>query len=396
MSRIKVLCIILVISIFFLTGCWDRTELNDLAIELGWGLDQAKNNGIQISAQFIIPSKIGMGQSGRSEMGKTVFTESGTGKDTLEAVQKMQTKLSREVFRGHRRVIVIGESLARKGLSPFLDTYSRDPDIRLRADALIVKGSTAKKFLEASYPLENIPALGALKEHMQVGGMGDTSLLNFLIELMSDGITPTLPVIELIHGSKGQDQKSIKGFQMVGLAVFNKELKLVGFLNLEEDKIYLWLNNRLTKQTITVTVPKEKGNASLYMIKMKSKIIPFIQGNTIKYDIVLCGEGIIRENNTDLDLTQAKNLALLEHLMEKRAEKQALQTIEKVQKQYGMDIFGLGEAIHQKYPSQWKVLKKNWATQFQKAQVIVHADLTIRRVGLTGPSLQLKKNEIKK
>ncbi|MGZ4160650.1 MAG: Ger(x)C family spore germination protein, partial [Neobacillus sp.] len=79
MSRHRALCLILVISLFFLSGCWDRTELNDLAIELGWGLDQAKNNRVQISAQFIIPSKIGMGQSGRNEAGKTVFIESGTG-----------------------------------------------------------------------------------------------------------------------------------------------------------------------------------------------------------------------------------------------------------------------------------------------------------------------------
>ncbi|MED1470513.1 Ger(x)C family spore germination protein [Bacillus salipaludis] len=396
MSRLKALCLILVISLFFLTGCWDRTELNDLAIELGWGLDQAENNKIEISAQFIIPSKIGMGQSGRSEAGKTVFIESGTGKDTLEAVQNMQTKLSREVFRGHRRVIVIGEQLARRGLDPFLDTYSRDPDIRLRADALIVKGSTAKQFLEASYPLENIPALGAMKEHSQVGGMGDTSLLNFFIAIMSDGITPTLPVIELNQGSKKQDQTSAKGFQIVGMAVFNKDLKLKGFLNLQEDKIYLWLINRLTKQTITVTVPEGKGTASLYIIKMNSKIIPIIQGHTIKYDIILSGEGIIRENNTNLDLTQSKNLDLLERVLEKGAEKEALQTIEKVQKQYGTDIFGFGEAIHQKYPSQWKVLKKSWTNQFRKVEVSVHANLTIRRVGLTGPSLQLKNNEIKK
>ena len=70
MSLHKALCMILVISLCFLTGCWDRTELNDLAIELGWGLDQAKNNKIEISAQFIIPSKMGMGQSGRSNAGK--------------------------------------------------------------------------------------------------------------------------------------------------------------------------------------------------------------------------------------------------------------------------------------------------------------------------------------
>ncbi|MGR5961558.1 Ger(x)C family spore germination C-terminal domain-containing protein [Bacillus paranthracis] len=32
--------------------------------------------------------------------------------------------------------------------------------------------------------------------------------------------------------------------------------------------------------------------------------------------------------------------------------------LKKVQKQYGTDIFGFGEAIHRKYPSEWKGLKK--------------------------------------
>ncbi|MDR7002094.1 Ger(x)C family spore germination protein [Neobacillus niacini] len=397
MNQQKALCLILITSLFFLTGCWDRTELNDLGIELGWGLDAAKNNGIRITAQFIIPSNFGISQSGGGgQKGKSFFIESGTGKDTLQAVQDMQTKLSREVFRGHRRVIVIGEQLARRGLASVLDTYSRDPEIRLRADALIVKGSTAKEFLEVSHPLENIPALGALKEHKQVGGLGDTSLLNFLIAATSDGITPILPVIELVHSSNKQDQTGIKGFQIVGGAIFNKDLKLIGFLNKQEGSTSLWIVNRLSKLTLTANVPQGNGNASLYMTKIESKIIPLIQGHTIKFDIALSGEGIIRENNTNLDLTQPKNITLLERLLEKEAEKQAFEIIEKVQKQYGTDIFGLGEAIHQKYPSKWKGLKGNWGSQFRRVQVSVHANLTIRRVGLTGPSLQLEQDKIKK
>ncbi|MEH7512544.1 Ger(x)C family spore germination protein [Gottfriedia acidiceleris] len=392
----KVLCMILVVSLFFLTGCWDRTELNDLAIELGLGLDQAKNNELEISAQFIIPSKMGIGQSGSSNSGEPFFIESGTGKNTLEAVQMIQTKLSREVFRGHHRVIVIGEQLARNGLADVLDNYSRDPDIRLRADAIVVKGSTAKQFLESSTPLENIPAIGAQKVHAQTGGLGDRSLVNFLIAGSSDGITPILPVLQMIPSSNKQEQPGTKGFQIEGGAIFNKDLKLVGFLNNQEESISLWVANRLSKLTITETIQKGSGNASLYLTKIGSKIKPSIRGKNIKCDIVLSGEGTIQENNTNLDLTQPKNLTLLEHALEKKAEKQALQTIQKVQEQYGTDIFGLGEAIHQKYPSKWKGLKKNWAKPFRKVQVSVHADLTIRRVGLTGPSLQVKKNEIKK
>ncbi|WP_218012298.1 Ger(x)C family spore germination C-terminal domain-containing protein, partial [Bacillus thuringiensis] len=240
-----------------------------------------------------------------------------------------------------------------------------------------------------------IPALGALKEHMQIEAAGDMSLLNFLIAGTSDGITPILPVIKL-NVSHEKGKTVVKGFQIVGGAIFNNDFKLVGYLNMQEWLTTLWIVNRLSKQTVTATASKGNGSASLYMTKINRKIIPTIQGDTIKCDIVFSGEGTIQENNTNLDLSQPKNLTLLEHVLEKQSEKEALQTIKKVQKQYGTDIFGFGEAIHQKYPSEWKGLKKNWSKQFRKVEVSVHTKLTIRRVGLTGPPLQLKKNEMKK
>ena len=57
----------------------------------------------------------------------------------------MQTKMSREIFRGHR-VILIGEKMAKSGLAPVLDAYSRDPDIRLRAGVFVIKGILQKIF----------------------------------------------------------------------------------------------------------------------------------------------------------------------------------------------------------------------------------------------------------
>ncbi|SCN32901.1 Protein of unknown function [Bacillus cereus] len=70
-------------------------------------------------------------------------------------------------------VVLIGEKMAKSGLAPVLDAYSRDSDIRLRAGAFVIKGNTAKEFLKASIPLESIPALGALKEQMQIEALGD-------------------------------------------------------------------------------------------------------------------------------------------------------------------------------------------------------------------------------
>lgn len=317
---------ILILSTFTLSACWDSEELNDRAIELGWGLDYAKNKQIEVSTQIIIPSNIGGGQGdgGGGSQGKPFFVETGTGKDTLEAVEKLQTKLSRNLFRGQRRIIVIGEKLARKGIKDILDTYTRDPSINLLADIFVVKGNTAKKFLQTSYQLENIPAVGALKEYNQMGASKEVAFLNFLLSANSDGSSPTMPAIAIKSPSKG--------FQITGTAIFNKDLKLIGFLNLVEGKTLRWITGELQKTTITSTVPNRKGELSLDLNKVSSKIHPSIQNNKIKILITLKGQGMIRENNTGLDLTNVNNIAIAQNALEKEAEKTTLKAITKAKR----------------------------------------------------------------
>lgn len=409
MNRKRIVCFMVVVSLFFTTGCWDSTEVNDLALEFAWGVDENQNQGVMISAQTIIPSQInggqgqgaGVGGSGGSQ-GKTYFVVTGVGKDTLDAVQQMQTKLSRQVFRGHRRVIVIGEPLARKGIRDILDTYSRDPNLKLRTDIFIVKGGTAKEFLNTSYPLENIPGLGALKEYDQMGSLKEMGLLYLLISATSEGSCPALPVITIglnpssQEGDKQEDPSKVNGFRIAGAGIFDKNLKLVGFLNPEESRILRWVTGNLKNTMVTADISQENGNASLDVNKLSSKIQPIIQGNKIKFQVTLTGEGMIRENNTGLDLTQTKNIALIQASLDKHVEKSVIRTITKVQKEYGTDVFGFSDAIHRKNVTQWKSLKNNWDKEFSDAEISVKVNLTARRVGVTGPSLQLEEESIKK
>ncbi|MED4227092.1 Ger(x)C family spore germination protein [Neobacillus cucumis] len=379
MIRTSTIYCMIILSTFFLSACWDSQELNDRAIELGWGIDDAMNNKIQISSQVVIPSKIGgKGEGGGGSQGKSFLVATGIGKDTLEAVQKMQAKLSRKIFRGQRRVIVIGEQLARKGIKDILDTYTRDPSINLLADIFVVKGNTAKSFLQTSYPLENIPSVGALKEYNQIGATKEVSFLNFLLSANSDGRCPIMPVVST-------DGK--KGFQMAGNGIFNKDLKLIGFLNADEGKILRWITGDLQNTIVTSTIPNGNGTVSLDLNTVNSKIQPMTLNNKIKILVTLTGQGTIRENNTGFDLTDVKNIALVQNTLDQQAEKDVLRTITKVQKVYGTDIFGFGDAIKRKNLQQWNSLKKNWSKEFSEVEVTVKADLTVRKIGVTGPSL---------
>lgn len=407
MKRKRMLSFCLAVSLLFTTGCWDSKEINDFAIELAWGIDTAPNKNIMISAQAIIPSKISVGQGGiegGGSKGKPFFVVTSVGMNTLDAIQRMQTKLSRQVYRAHRRVLVIGESMARQGIKDILDTYTRDPNLKLRTDIFVVKGGTAQDFLKQSYPLETIPGLGALGEYNQMGTLMEMGLLKFLLAATSEGACPTVPAIAIgmnpasQEGENRKDQSNVdqEGFRIVGAGIFDKDQRLVGFLNVEEGRALRWVTGDLKNLTISTNIPQEEGNVSLEVNKVGSKIQPIIQGEKIKILVTLTGQGMIRENNTRLDLTQIKNITLLQNALEQHVEQTVLRTVTKVQKEYGTDIFGFSDTIRRKNLSQWKSMKNNWDMEFAEAEVSVKVNLTVRRIGVTGPSLHLSEKDIEK
>lgn len=394
----------LFLSLTLVSGCWDNSEVNEIAVELGWGIDKAPNKRVKISAQAIIPARINGGQDGKSGGGKDkpFFVVSGEGMNTLDAVQQMQTKLSRLVFRGHRRVIVIGESMARQGVKDVFDTYTRDPNLKLRTDIFIVMGSTANEFLKTSYPLENIAALGVLGEYDQIGTPIEMGLLNFLHAATSEGASPAVPAVAIGMDSSSGNQphqnvtSNPEGFRIIGTAIFNKELKMVGFLKMEEGRAIRWVTGNLNKLTVPVTIPGEEGNVSISLFKLHSKIQPAVQNGKLKMVVMLTANGAIRENNTRLDLTRPNNVNVVQSVLDKQIEETVSRTISHVQQEYGTDIFGFSDTIKRKNLALWKSIRNDWEHEFREAEISVNANVTVRRIGVTGPALQLKADEVKK
>jgi spore germination protein KC len=290
-----------------------------------------------------------------------------------------------------------GEEFAKRGVKKEIDSNNRAPDVAIRTDVFVVKGDTALKALNLAYPLEKPPANSVLKEHEQSGGKGDTAYLEFLIAANSDGIRPTLPAIEIGYfqdehqTAKGELAKPI--LKMAGIAVFDQDLSLLGFLDMEQTRDFNWIIGILKRRTLASEI--KEGNVSVTLTKLTSKITPDkIQDQQIGFTVELSGEGEILENNTNLDLEKLKNLQYLQKEIEKQAKEQVQETINKVQQKYKVDIFGFGEALHKKNPKQWESLKKEWDSHFAEADITVKVDLKINRIGMSGPSLLYKESEI--
>ncbi|MFD1676385.1 Ger(x)C family spore germination protein [Alicyclobacillus fodiniaquatilis] len=369
--------------LFFTTGCWDATELNDRAIVLGWGIDKDAHKGYIQTAQIAIPGLLSSSDGTGENKGKGYLVESSRGDNILDGLNRMQVKLSREVFASHRKGLFVGEGLARDGLKNILDELTRSPTVRLRSDMFIVRNGQAMDVLKIQDPLERIPALAALKMRRNIWGGGEKSLRDFLIAANSKGMSPILPTVSI----QQDDLSSEPQVQMEGAAIFDERLKLVGFLNVEDSSLVRWITDKLRRRTIVAEVPGTKGRVSVDLRHMKGRIEPMIDGSDIRVAVTLSGQGTIRESSTQLDFEKSANVSKVEKAVDQCAKAHAIAVIDKVQKQYKTDVFQFGEAIHQKYPYQWRKLQNHWPDKFAELDVSVKVSLTVRNAGLTGASL---------
>ncbi|MFC5648017.1 Ger(x)C family spore germination protein [Paenibacillus solisilvae] len=383
----------LLFIVLITSGCWDHTEINDIAFVMGSALDLKDDGDIVGSVQIPIPPSSPGGPSGGPGQQEKFFVITATGKNINEVIQRLQKKLSRRIFTAHRSTVFIGEPLAKHGIKGVLDYLTHDPRNRLRTNIMVVKGREGRDILQIQYPFEQVPT-EAVKEMELSGSETSVDLRDLFIAASSEGINPIMGVIEPDVVLKGMKQSENNMFRLSGTAIF-KNFKLAGFLNGKETGGLLWVTGKMKLGRVTANLPEGNGNVGMVLTSTKRRITPVIRGNKVKIIVQLQGEGSLYENNTLLDVGQQKNLELVQHALEKSVEKQVQDFLSKIQKQYKVDIVGFGQEIYRNQPKQWKALKEQWDTKFPEADISIAVKLNVRGSGMAGPPLQWNEKEIK-
>jgi spore germination protein KC len=371
-------------------GCWDRTEINDIALVMASSIDLDEGGRYSGSLQMAIPAR----QIGNTQKSKHYFVESGAGADIQQMIMDMQPKLSRRLFVAHRRVLFIGEKLAKHGIKNILDYYGRNPTTRLRTYVLVVKGGEGHDALHIDYPLEFVPTEAVREMEIMVGSTAVT-MRDLFAAASGEGIQPVLGVIELKPAAEKGQAEARKTFDLTGTAVF-KDLKLVGYLNDRDTQLMLWVTGKLKDGSLTVNLPGAETFASVKLTDAERTIHPKVENGKVTFAIHLKGQGTVEGNTSNLDFANPKNLHLVEDELEKLISKRTRKMIADVQEKYDSDIFGFGEVLHKKNNKVWRQLGSNWNEAFAEAEFIVDADFVVRQAGMSGPSLQLREREVVK
>ncbi|GAB6991224.1 Ger(x)C family spore germination protein [Paenibacillus pini] len=381
MRRI-ILAAMLLTCPFWLTGCWDRKEINDVAFVMGSAVDR-EGELYRSTLQIALPGQLGGvgskgGGGGTGGGNKSYYIESKTGLSLRESNQEIQAGNSRILSFAHRRSLLIGEEFAKQGIGRMMDQFARIPQNRLSSLVAITSGP-AYKLLDAEAPMEQFPS-EMIRELLAEYTKKPDSLKKLLNTLLSEGIDCSLPYIGVRSGTPEGIEEFKNNIQIVGIALFRGD-KMVGKMEGPHVSMLTMAMNQAPNPEIIVDGPGGKGHISIRFSDNTVKQIPVIHGDDVTMHMNVYAKGSIIENNTLTSLSGTKNLLDLEKRVSKEIIDSVLSSIRLLQEKYKVDSMGFGRTISQSKPRDWARMKNRWRELYPDVKVVIHTQLHIENIG---------------
>lgn len=376
--------LLILITLTFLTGCYNYRELNDLAIVTAVSISKEKDN-YNIAVQVVNPKK-DQDTSSSNEPDFIVYKSKG---ETLQAAFESLVKESpKRMYKTQMQILIIDEKMAKNNIKEVFEYLARNPEIRNEFNVLIGKSDN---ILETPTPLDNLSSqniLDSLKASSKY--LGNTNLLTFnelLSDYQNEKTEMAIPVIKLTSQKNKDDKNTEKILEKTtttpaivldNISIF-KDNKLIGYLSTKETVSYNFINNNITLTNIKKDYPNNKYIA-YKILKSKSKLEVTPKKHTIT--LTIKGNAEINEATYNIDLSKEKNIKKLEKSLNKRLEKMITSSFNSTRKKYNSDIYGFEDLYYKKDPKYYTKIKKDWdSKEFQKIKLKIKSNIKIVEQG---------------
>ncbi|WP_413381091.1 Ger(x)C family spore germination protein [Alkalihalobacillus sp. 1P02AB] len=390
-ETLVILCLICLLS-----GCWSKTELNEIGIVTAIGIDLIEDEYI-ISVQILNPSEIAQIASSNQI---PVYVYSIKANSILEAIKKMSTIVSREIYIAHTRMVIIGEELAVNGISNILDFFTRYNELRPDFYLVIAKDYRAEEIISVLTPLEKIPANKMytsmiLSERIWAPTRG-VKIDELINTILSDGMEPVLTGVTLYKSGKseGDSESNVKNvnqyedLQLTPFSVFQQD-RLIGWLNEQESKGVNYLNADVISTVGPIDCQEDNRNFTTEVTSAKADVKSKIVSGKPVFFVHISLSAELKETSCRIDPTNRESIKKYEQLMINELRHTLAQTFAAVE-HYQSDFLGLGDLLKRQQPSYWEENKQSWQEQLSKLSVEYQLDVSIERIGTTTKPYQFE------
>ena len=374
----KFIFIILLLPLF-LTGCYDRYELDNLAYVVAIGVDPSDEGGgnKNITYQIAVPLKI-TGEN--SETGKDTYTTYTVTAPSLSMGNTLvNAKLSKEINLSHVKLILYSEDIAKTSLSGHVNVFMSNPQIRPKVTFAICEGKAEDFLSEVSPQLEVSPARYyelLFSAHNYTSQTAGSELVDFYTASQSIDRESFATYVKLSSGDKKEAMHN-------GLAVF-KGSKMVGILEPDLILAHTLLTNSLQKTSYTVPDLNEQNRViSVNLDQQSAPLINIeLSGDNPKIKCKLKLHAHLVSSGSDINFYDKGNKDKLTDELNKQLEKEISAYLNKTIKEYESDIVGFGRIAKTKFLT-WKEFEDyDWLSKYKNStyEVDVETDLNISQV----------------
>lgn len=383
------------VIVIFLSGCWDRIEVNDLAIITAAAIDRYEDDQIRLSVQVFIPRAIGGGgeSGGGSGDSEQTLVRTGIGINLADAISKLQVNMPRKVFWGHCKVFIFGEELAKNGIQETMDFLLRHPQPRERAYMYVSRGE-AKEILSLFPPIERYSS-EVLREisDLKIGMLVTMKDLDQM--LTSESQAPALPLVEILPPEKGEEEsKTIPIIK--GTAAFKKD-KMVGEISEKHTRGLLWFRKEIKDYTVNVKIDDEGDTKILSLMPVKTTVNlkPIIKDEQWIMKVQVKTEGDIVQNGTNFNTMDPAIIKKFEKKYREDIKNRIESSFEVIQNDLNVDIVNFASEFHHFHPKEWEKVKKQWNEKFAEVKLDLDIEAYIRRPGYISTPGGLPEDEVK-
>ncbi|MBR2705133.1 MAG: Ger(x)C family spore germination protein [Clostridia bacterium] len=396
--------LILITILFSFTGCFDATGIEELAYVVAIGLDLDDNNELVLSVQIATSDGNSSNSSSSDSSGSTSQSKSSNVTtikcNTIDSgLSLINNHISKKLNLSHCQVVLISETLAKKGISPYLETLLNNSELRNDCSIIITK-CDAKDYLNNVDPaLENLTARfyeSTLNSAKYSGYTIDITLFEFYSK-MKDSCSQAYAILgnvltndvdsstSFANGNYTAGNSPIADKDVIdnlGIAVF-KDDKLVGELSGLDSICHILVNNQLKSCIISIPNPFDiDENLQKYIDlnltsekKTKAKV-SIVHGTPhISIDVFLVAQGLTMNDSINYD--DINQLNMLKSAASEYISTQINNYLLYTSKNLESDICGFGVYALKNYLTIQEWNAYNWLDNYKNSifDVNVHLDI---------------------
>lgn len=387
MTQKRVLLIMM--SILFLSGCWDSVELDESIMVVGVGVSRHGEDEYKIVMEAIAPSDVSPTEE--AEAGKSILLET-TSPTLFEAAREIITVAKRRLFFTHTEVWIIHNELAMdEDMLIFLDILRREKMLRLNS-FIFVSDVQPRDIFTTDYTFSNI-----LSEELTSGAeyskyvsdypsVKSRDFIRMMLSPLRTGYLPTLTTLE-----KNDNILS----QLTGSAIF-KNGKMVGKLSPEQSFGLMWLNNKVEGGSITVTDKDSDSKVSFKLISGDRDLETQLNGKDLTVDIYIDALGSLADQHVRVDNINEWTRKF-ETLINEKIKRDIEDTLQKLQNEFNTDTTSIGIHVYRNQVHDFNKVKDQWDDIFSNATINIHVDTIITDKGLIeSPGYHFQERKYKK